>query len=117
MSFFLPSRFKGVKFGFDDQHGIPFVHIKEPISVPGFRIGAIMPLIILGLIPIGFGMTYGIISLTAFGVLFTISASGDLLLIARTKGIPADKKLKDMPDRIGFEIVEQTQLTLSHHKK
>lgn len=104
-SFFLPSRFQGIKFGFDDQHGIPFVHIREPISVLGFRIGAIMPLILLGVIPIVVGMYYGSISLTLFGALFTISASGDLLLIAKSRGIPPDQRIKDLPDKIGFEIV------------
>lgn len=104
-SFFLPSRFQGVKFGFNEQHGIPFVHIKEPITVLGFRVGAIMPLVLLGIIPAVLGMYFGSLGLTAFGALFTISASGDLLLIARTKGIPIDQKLKDLPDKIGFELV------------
>jgi len=104
-SFFLPSKFRGVEFGFNKDHGIPFVHIKEPISVLGFRIGAIMPLIILGILPAALGLYSGYLSLTAFGVLFTISASGDLLLITRTRSLPSTQKIKDLPDKIGFELV------------
>ncbi len=104
-SLYLPSKFHGVKFGFNNEHGIPYVHILEPISVLGFRIGAVMPLIILGITPVTLGLYMGSLSLTAFGALFTISASGDLLLIARTKGLPSDQKLKDLSDRIGFEVL------------
>ena len=104
-SFFLPSKFQGIQFGFNKDHGIPFVHINEPISVLGFRVGAIMPLIILGIIPAVLGLYSGYISLTAFGALFTISASGDLLLIVQTKDLPATQRIKDLPDKIGFELV------------
>jgi len=104
-SLYLPSKFHGVKFGFNKEHGIPYVHILEPISVLGFRIGAVMPLIILGITPVTLGLYMGSLSLTAFGALFTISASGDLLLIARTKGLPSDQKLKDLSDKIGFEVL------------
>jgi hypothetical protein len=106
-SFYLSSKYQGVKFGFDEQHGIPFVHLKEPISVLGFRVGAIMPMILLGVIPAALGVYYGSISLTAYGIIFIISASGDLLLIARTAGIPHEYMLKDMPDAIGFEIIKR----------
>lgn len=104
-SFYLPSNLQGVRFGFNKEHGIPFVHIKEPISVHGFRVGAVMPLIILGIIPATLGLYLGYISLTAFGALFIISASGDLLLIARTRGLPSKQRIKDLTDQIGFELV------------
>jgi len=104
-SLFSPSKFNGIQFGFNKEHGIPYVHIKEPISVLGFRVGTVMPLIILGIIPAALGMYSGYMSLTAFGALFTISASGDLLLIARTKGLKLDQKIKDLPEKIGFELV------------
>lgn len=110
-SFFLPSRFQGVKFGFNEQYGIPFVHIKEPITVLGFRVGAIMPLVILGIIPVILGFFYGSFGPTAFGALFTISASGDLLLVLKTRGISSDQRLKDMSDKIGFEILPKAKLT------
>ncbi len=104
-SLYVPSKFKGIQFGFDQQHGIPFVHIKEPISVLGFRIGAAMPLFLLGVIPVVIGLYIGLFWVTIFGVIFTISASGDLLLISRTKGLSRNQKLKDLPDKIGFELV------------
>lgn len=64
-----------------------------------------MPLVLLGIIPAVLGVYYGSLGLTAFGALFTISASGDLLLIARTKGIPSNQNLKDLPDKVRFELV------------
>lgn len=103
-SLFLPSKFQGIQFGFDNEHGIPFVHIKEPISVLGFRVGAVMPLIILGIIPTLVGFYSGYFSLTAFGALFTLSASGDLLLIGKTKGLSTSQKVKDLPNEIGFQV-------------
>lgn len=102
---FLSTGFQGVHFGFNKEYGIPFVHIKEPISIPGFRTGAIMPLIILGILPIVWGLFTGSLGFFTFGAIFTISASGDLLLLANTRGLPADQKIKDLPDEIGFELI------------
>lgn len=104
-SLFLRSKFQGVKFGFNKEHGIPYVHILEPISVLGFRIGAIMPLVILGIFPAVLGLYSGSFALTVFGALFIISASGDLLLISKTWGLSKDTKVKDLSDKIGFEVL------------
>lgn len=104
-SFFLRSKFQGVKFGFNKEHGIPYVHILEPISVLGFRVGAVMPLILLGIVPAILGLYSGSFAFTAFGALFIISASGDILLISKTWGLSKDTKIKDLSDRIGFEVL------------
>lgn len=104
-SIFLPSKFKGVKFGFNSEHGIPYVHVIEPISILGLRVGAVMPLMILGIIPILVGLYFGIATFTLFGIIFTISSSGDLLLISKTKGLSLDQIIEDLPDGIGFALI------------
>lgn len=104
-SLFLPSKLKGVQFGFNKEHGIPFVHIIEPISIIGFRIGAIMPLIILGLFPVIFGFILGHISLTLFGIIFIISSSGDILLINKTRKLNNHQLVEDLPDEVGFKLI------------
>lgn len=104
-SLFLPSKLKGVQFGFNKEHGIPFVHIIEPISVIGFRIGAIMPLIILGLFPVISGFILGHISLTLFGIIFILSSSGDILLINKTRNLNSHQLVLDLPDKVGFKLI------------
>lgn len=104
-SLFLPSKLKGVQFGFNKEHGIPFVHIIEPISIIGFRIGAIMPLIILGLFPVIFGFILGHISLTLFGIIFILSSSGDILLINKTRKLNNHQLVEDLPDEVGFKLI------------
>jgi len=106
---FLPSTFKGLKFGYLKEKMALYVHLKEPISVTGFRIGVIMPAFILGILPIIFGLLYGFLSALLFGILLTVAAAGDLLLLAKTRHLHSGYMIKDQPDDIAVIAVEKSK--------
>ena len=106
---FLPSGMKGLTFGYLKDKMVLYVHLKEPISVTGFRIGVIMPAIILGFFPIIFGLLYGYLSALLFGILLTVAAVGDLLLLVKTRHLHSGYMIKDQPDDIAVIAVEKSK--------
>jgi len=102
---FIKSKFSGVQFGYDSEKIIPYVHIKEEISIRGFRIGVLMPGIILGIIPLISGMVQGYLGIFLFGLFFTMGASGDLLILWHTRHVGPFCLIKDLPDKIGVKVI------------
>lgn len=103
---FLPTKFKGLKFGYMKDKMALYVHLKEPISITGFRLGTVMPGIVLGIIPIISGIMYGYLSVLLFGLFLTIAAVGDFLLLSKTLHVKSGYKIKDNPDDIGVDIIK-----------
>jgi hypothetical protein len=105
---FLPSKFKGLKFGYMKEKMALYVHLKEPISIAGFRIGLIMPAVILGVLPIIYGLLFGYLSILLFGILLTAASIGDLLLLAKTFHLNSRFIIKDLPDDIAVVAIEKS---------
>jgi len=106
---FLPSKFNGLKFGYDKEKLMLYVHLKEPISVTGYRIGTIMPAVILGVLPTVLGLLYGYLSVLLFGIFLTVAAIGDFLLLAKTMHLHSGFMIKDQPDDIAVIAVEKSK--------
>ncbi len=107
-AFFLPflsSKFKGLKFGYMKEKMAIYVHLKDPISITGFRIGLIMPAIILGILPIIVGLLFGYLSILLFGIFLTVAAIGDLLLLVKTRNLHSGFMIKDLPDDIVIKSI------------
>lgn len=104
---FLPSKFKGLKFGYMKEKMALYVHLREPISITGFRIGLIMPAVILGVFPIILGLLFGYLSILLFGILLSVASIGDLLLLAKTFHLNSTFIIKDLPDDIAVLAIEK----------
>lgn len=99
---FLKSGFRGLKFGYMAEKMAPYVHLLEPISITGFRIGAAAPGLLVGLLPLIAGLWFGVLSLLLFGLIFTLGAVGDLMLLIKTAHLDTDYTIRDMSDDIGL---------------
>lgn len=77
---FLKDGFKSIKFGFISKYGTPYCHSKRPMKIKHYLLGGIMPSIILGLIPLVSGLIIGNFWVMLFGLLFTTSSIGDLMV-------------------------------------
>jgi hypothetical protein len=106
---FLPSGFRALKFGYKKEYLALYVHLKEPISVTGFRIGAIMPAILLGILPMVVGLLYGYLSVVLFGMFLTTGAVGDFILLAKTMRLHSGYMIKDQPDDIAVLAIEKSR--------
>jgi hypothetical protein len=109
-TFFGKKFFRDIKFGMSLKTLTPYAHCRKPLEVSAYRMGALMPGFILGIIPALGGLLSGEGGLMGFGMLFTMAAGGDALIIWLIRHEhPADLAL-DHPSSAGCYIVEPEPL-------
>lgn len=108
MFFALYSKYnwKSVKIGVIWKFLTPYAHCNDPLSVVHYRIVILMPLIILGLVPLFAGLAFGSYFLFVFGCFLTYSAGGDIIMFFLTLRIPKDRLLLDHHKECGFYVLE-----------
>ncbi|GHT74729.1 hypothetical protein AGMMS50262_08320 [Bacteroidia bacterium] len=96
--------FKSIKFGILLKMLTPYCHCKEALKVKHYIIGAVMPAIILGIIPSIIAICIGNIGLLAFGIIFTMAAAGDFLIINLLRKENKEDWVQDHPSEAGCYI-------------
>lgn len=92
------------RFGFQWKSMTPYFHSKVPIPAGKFRVVAIMPLLLIGVVPYIWAMFLGNGWLVAFGILFILAATGDLLILWLIRDIDSKQLVQDHPEKIGVII-------------
>lgn len=95
-----------IKFGFQWQSLTPYAHCPEPLEVNAYRLGGSMPLIVLGILPALIGIGTGNGWSMFFGFIFTLAASGDLLVLWLIRGVKPGQFVQDHPTRVGCYLME-----------
>ena len=90
-----------VRLGFQWKTVTPYAHCSAPMSARAYRIGAVTPGIVLGLIPIGLALVFGWGGWMMFGLLFTLAAGGDALIVWLLRGVSGHRRVIDHPTRAG----------------
>jgi hypothetical protein len=98
--------FSAIKFGFQVKTITPYAHCREPLEVNPYRIGTAMPGILLGLLPASIAIINGNGWLFAFGLLFTVAAGGDMLILWLIRNVSNDKLVEDHPIQAGCYILD-----------
>ena len=98
-----------VSFGFKLKALAPYVHLDGPVPARVYRIGILLPLLVLGLAPYVLGISLANLRLMIFGLFFTLAAGGDLLVLWLLRGVPADALVEDHPSRAGCVVYEQDE--------
>ena len=96
--------FKAIKFGVLWKMLTPYCHCKEPLRVKHYVMGAIAPAIILGFIPSVISIIIGNFGLLIFGLVFTVVAAGDFLIINLLRKENKDDFVEDHPSEAGCYI-------------
>lgn len=104
-SFFQKNGFKSIKFGIVWKYLTPYCHCSEPLLLRHYRLGALMPGIIMGVIPSLISLLTGNAELFIFGCFFTLAAGGDLLMILLLRKESKKALVQDHPDKIGCTIL------------
>lgn len=94
-----------IEFGFKLSALSPYAHCGEPMKVTAYRFGVIAPGLVLGLLPFLWGLVTGNGNCIWFGLIFTLAAGGDFLMLWIIRKIPASTYVKDHPKRVGCETV------------
>ncbi|MBE7635139.1 MULTISPECIES: DUF3267 domain-containing protein [Tenacibaculum] len=80
-SLFSKKGLKSIKYGVLWKKLTPYCHCKEPLLLKNYILGAIMPAVILGIIPAVYSIISGNLVIFGFAIFFTMGAIGDFLII------------------------------------
>jgi len=100
---------RSIEFGIMWQYLAPYCHCKEPLAVRSYIIGALMPAIVLGLVPAGIGLITGKLIALVFGMVFLIAAGGDFLIVWLLRGQPKESLVLDHESKVGCYILEKNE--------
>lgn len=107
---FVKERLRAIKFGFMKEHLTPYCHCKGYLKVKHYIAGAIMPAILLGILPTIWAFIAGNVLFLFLGVYFIIAASGDFLIIYFLRNEDYNSYVKDhasLPGCIVYKTNEQ----------
>jgi hypothetical protein len=103
--------FKSIQFGVMLKMLTPYCHCKAPLKVKHYIIGAIMPAILLGVIPGIIAVCIGNVLLLTLGIFFTVAASGDFLIIKLISKENKDDWVQDHPSEVGCFIYRAKKIS------
>lgn len=95
-----------IKFGFQLKTLTPYAHSSEPMKVTAYRLGVMMPGLLLGVFPCILGVIAGNEWVMFIGLFFIWSASGDALVLWSIRNVKSGQLVEDHPTRCGCCVIE-----------
>jgi hypothetical protein len=108
---FAENGWKSIKIGIMPASKLfsPYCHCKDKLMINHYRIAAIMPLVIVGIIPAVISIIIGVWNLFVFGIAFTAGAGGDILFLFKLMKEKKDTWIFDCPTDIGFDVYRRQE--------
>ena len=107
---FAENGMKDIEFGFMTQYLTPYCTCTTPLKKSGYICGALMPLLVLGLIPTAIAIVIGSVPLLYIGLLMILSAGGDVMIVIkllRYKSQAEELLIYDHPTQAGSAVFEK----------
>ncbi len=107
---FAEGHFSSIEFGFMKEYLTPYCTCRDPLKKGQYILGALMPLLVLGILPAALGILLPGGLLFWIGILMTLSAGGDILIviqILRYRSPAAEKLFFDHPTQAGVVVYER----------
>ena len=98
---------RSIKFGIKWKYLTPYCHCKEPLKAKHYRIGGIMPLLIMGILPSVVAYVTGNGVFLSFGIFFSWAAGGDIIALFMLRKFDRNIFISDHPKKMGFYIEVQ----------
>ncbi len=103
---YAPHGWKSISFGVIWKMLTPYCHCDEPMTIRAYKVGAIMPCVILGVIPSIVALIIGDILLLFWGIIFISAAAGDIWMYWLLTKEDPNAKVLDHPTEAGFYVFE-----------
>ena len=103
---FAPSGRKSISFGIMWKMLTPYCHCNEPMRPRPYIIGALMPLIVLGIIPAIICLISGSLFLLVWSTIFISAAGGDIWIVLLLMKERHDCTVLDHPSEAGFYVFD-----------
>ena len=107
---FVKERLRAIKFGIFKEYLTPYCHCKGFLRVKHYITGAIMPAILLGILPTLWAFINGSLMIFFLGIYFIVAASGDFLIIYLLRNEQRNSFVKDhetLPGCIVYKFKHQ----------
>lgn len=98
--------FDVIRFGFQWKTLTPYAHLKEPVGVNAYRIGAFLPGFLLGICVYVLSLLLGDGNLFWFSLIHTSAAGGDWLVLWLLRHVKAGTEVEDHPTNAGCYVLE-----------
>lgn len=98
--------FSHLSFGF--LPGGVYCHIDVPMPKRQYVIGALMPLLLLGIVPTIVAFCVGSLLWLLLGIVFIVSAAGDMMIVWAIRKEPVDALVYDHPSEAGCYVYHKT---------
>ena len=111
-SLFSEHHFKDIEFGFMKEYLTPYCTCTVPLSKGPYIWGALMPCILLGILPTAIGILLGMPLLFWTGIVMTLSAGGDIMIVIKVLAFKSQRESEeilvyDHPTQAGSVIFEK----------
>lgn len=111
-SMFTERHFKDIEFDFMKEYFTPYCTCLVPLSKKHYILGALMPGILLGLVPTALGILLGSPLLFWIGIVMLLSAGGDLMIVMKLLAFKKQNEstevlIYDHPTQAGSVIFEK----------
>lgn len=105
---FAKNGFKSIRFGVMWQMLTPYCHCKEPLKIKHYFLGALMPALLLGIIPGVISLFNGNGLMLLFGILFTGAAAGDFMVVWMLRKEHPETYVQDHPSEAGCFVYRKS---------
>ena len=95
-----------ITYGFKLKTLTPYAHCVEPMDVRAYRLGAAMPGLLLGVLPWLAGVVTGNGPVLIFGLVFTLAALGDAMILWLIRGVAPGSLVLDHPTQAGCYVID-----------
>jgi len=108
---------KTVRLGFRLRPLAAYVHSDSPVSISAYRRLVALPGVVLGVIPVFVGVAWEMGSMTLYGFLMLIGASGDIAILWKIRRVSPESLVMDHPYRAGCWVLSKSRLEDSQSAK
>ena len=98
---FSPKGFRSISF-VKHKGGIRFCHCNEPIRMWQYRTTCFLPILLLGILPLLYGMATGNYYFTLFGTFLLIGSIDDLCILWKLRSFSKDAFINDCSQELRF---------------
>ena len=97
---------RSISFGVDRKTLSPYAHADVPMGATGYRIGALLPGLLTGILPTLVGIIAVDAGLTLLGAFLLSAAVGDVLVVWVIRAVPGRAQVIDHPSKAGCLVEE-----------
>ena len=94
-----------IQIGVRWRNVTPYAHPKDAMPVGAYRVGAVMPAVVMGVLPAVGAIVLGWPRLMAWSLVFVLAAGGDLVVLWLIRRVPAGRMVRDHPTRAGCQVL------------